>query len=273
MVFRHAGPEPVALQRRDDDRGDVPTVGVATATGAAVALVPGDEEHAVVAVGRRAQYSRDHAAQPGVALAGRAVVHVVAHAGRDPDEVGDGAAVEVRPELGEGNHVRGAACGVVTDIGEVHEGVVLLRVARVGRAQVTRRGHVLHVRLPGPAAAFHLVCNVGCAHETAGAVAADTKGATCGQGQVLGKARVGDAVVVGRQPVAPGQGVDIRCSRVADDRVVLAVLHHDHEHVREVWQPSGGPWGCGPGGGPGGGRGRRMSYGRGRRLWRRGGRG
>jgi len=62
-------------------------------------------------------------------------------------------------------------------------------------------------------------------------------GATNGL-QIVGEAGVGHGEVILRQAGRPGVLVDERGVRIVQDLAVTMVLHHDHEHVVEVWNPS-----------------------------------
>src|SRR2546423_14917151 len=90
-----------------------------TASRIARAFVKGDEEHAAVTEGGRPRARPHHGSQPGIAGRDRAVVHVVAHVWRDPDEIRNLAAAHVSGELGAGNNMRRAARSVGADVGVV----------------------------------------------------------------------------------------------------------------------------------------------------------
>ena len=159
-------------------------------------------------------------------------MHVVAHVGRDPDVVRDRSTREIRTQLGEGHHVRGAARGIGPDVVVVDPGIVLLHVG-IGIAHEARRRHALEVRLPAPATALDLVREVRRADPTGGAVARDAEGAARRHGEVVRQARMADAVILCRQPIALRQPIDVRSGAIPNQAARLLVLHDDREYVAE----------------------------------------
>src|SRR6266849_2487108 len=233
VILRNFRTESADRFRGDDQGGHVPTPGITAATGVGRPLIPGDEEDAAIAERRRSGDGGNDALQPRVTGGDGTIVGVTAHVGRDPHEVRDLAVAHVHPELRERHDVRGAARRVVADVGVVDEGIVLHRVVAGRGPQVARRGHVFHVGLPGTAARFHLVRDVGRAHEAGGAVARDPERAARREGKVIWQAGMGCPVVVGGQAVRGGQAVDKGRGGVADHGTVLMVFHHDDKYVRE----------------------------------------
>lgn len=70
------------------------------------------------------------------------------------------------------------------------------------------------------------------------AVIPDALGASRNGGEVVGQARVRDAVVVRRGVVALGEGIDVGgVGGVTDDLVVAVVLHHDDEQMVRTLRP------------------------------------
>src|SRR5439155_16977527 len=100
--------------------------------------------------------------------------------------------------------------GVVADVVEVDQGIVLLHV-RVGVANEAGTGHGLLVALPTPPRRLDPVHrDVRLGLEAVRTVVADAERRRAGQGEVVGKARVRDCRVVRGQAVARGEVVDVR---------------------------------------------------------------
>src|SRR5207302_10048325 len=91
----------------------------------------------------------------------------------------------------------------------------------------------LHVALPGAAAAFDLVDDVGNVDGDVVVVGDAVRTTGCG-GYVIGLAGVRHAGVVGGEAVGRSGGIDPRRVRVPDQMAVAGVLHHDHPDVLEV---------------------------------------
>ena len=232
MRLGDAGLESGPSQRRDHQGDDAPAGGIRAAPGVRAAFIPRDEQRPTVAECRRVEDGGHLVAEPGVPGRDGTVVHVVAHVGRDPDVVGDRSAREIRTELGEGHHVRAAARRIGTDVVVVDPGIVLLHVG-IGIAHEARRRHALEVRLPAPATALDLVREVRRADPTGGAVARDAEGAAGRHGEVIRQARMANAVVLCRQPIALRQPIDVRSGAIPNQAARLLVFHHDREYVAE----------------------------------------
>src|SRR5919204_875224 len=124
VILRDSGAITGNRSGGDDQRHHMPARAAATATGITGSLVESDQQQAAVAVGRRAQNGGHHAAQPVVAGRDAAIVHVVAHVGRDPGKARDLATAHIGRELRERHDVGRTARGVVADVVVIQEGVV-----------------------------------------------------------------------------------------------------------------------------------------------------
>src|SRR5712692_2938712 len=230
MADRDAGTEPRGHDRSGNDRGDVSAAARAAAPGIRGALVPGQEQHAALA--DRPEERRHQPLEKPIAGRDAAVVGVVAEVGRDPGELRKAPPSEVTGELRQRHDLR-AARGVVHDVVEVQERVVLLGVQARRRSGEARRGHALHVGLPRDPGMLELVHEIGAGDMTVGAVRCDAEGRATDQREVVGQRRVGDGEGVGREPGLPRQPVDEGRPLVADHCAVLLVLHDHHDDVRE----------------------------------------
>src|SRR5207253_434706 len=123
-----------------------------------------------------------------------------------------------------------AAYGVVSNVVEVDERVVFLDVW-IAVADEAVRWHRLLVRPPRLARGLEVVSDVACRNPAGRAVRSDPVRAATGEGQIVGKARMRNAVVVRGEGPRSQQAVRVRSGRAADDLVVSVVLHHDHEDV------------------------------------------
>src|SRR5438128_508343 len=146
-------PAPLRVARQSDET-DGPVV-------AALALVEGDEEHAVPLERGRAEDLRHFAGEPGVPVADgvarrapAAVVHVVAQVRRDEAVGRHGVHFEVARELGVRPDVLDAVAGRIDHVVEVDHRVVLGGVLARGVDRARRTGDVFLVRLPGNARSF-----------------------------------------------------------------------------------------------------------------------
>ena len=112
--------------------------------------------------------------------------------------------------------MRDAARSIGPDVVVVDPGIVLLHVG-IGVAHEARRRHALEVRFPAPATALDLVREVRRADPTGGAVARDAEGAAGRHGEVIRQARMADAVILGRQPIALRQPIDVWGGAIPDE--------------------------------------------------------
>ena len=146
---------------------------------------------------------------------------VVTQVGCDPDEVWD-CAGHVVVELGERNDLVWAGRTVI------RKWIVLQRVWVCAFRAAAR--HSFHVGAPRDAGRGELRAQAS-GGERVPPVVADAPGASRGECEVVGQARVRDAVVVGCDRILRGELGGV----AAGDRLgVAAVLHDDQEDVRGV---------------------------------------
>ena len=119
------------------------------------------------------------------------------------------------------------------DAAEVEKRNVTLDVAPRGRARPACSRQALRVRLPGTALCLERVGQTDTTGRAARAVVGDPLGRAGDQREVVRQARMRHAAVSGQHRVAPGERVEGRRGRAAEDRAAHLVLEHDHDHVVE----------------------------------------
>jgi hypothetical protein len=161
----------------------------------------------------------------------------------DEAVVGHAVCRQVAGELRVGAFVLDAVGRIRLDVGEVDEGVVVLRVGGSGIAEVAGRavaGKILRVVLPVEACVLQLGRQVRGRGDRVRvrqirAVRQPPRRARL-ELDVIGQTGVQPGVVVVRRGVVREQrAVDVGETRTPLDRGPIRVLHHDHEDVLGSW--------------------------------------
>jgi len=244
----------------NDKSRDVPApeICVATATGipktswasaGEIAFIPGNEDDRIAGpcFGRhdgvdRAEKERiagrdqrlDLRKIAGISGSGASSVHVVTLVWTDPDTVRDGIVGKIGGQLAEVDNVddarRVGLNALVTD-----ERIMLALVKLVAASVIERsraEGIGLHVSFPGFSVRFQLVDYVGDINRGVIVVGHAIRGPRSG-GDVVGLARVCDAVITCRETSGGGGEVNEWGVWIANLCVVAGILHHDDEDMIE----------------------------------------
>ena len=156
---------------------------------------------------------------------------IVAQIGHDVRVVRQRPVGQVRRELRE-RHQPPNLRGVVHDVREQRERIVLPGVIPDVPAGIPYVRQVLRVRLPGPSGLEQLPDDVVVGHDRRVVVVVGDDLPDVHH-EVVADGRVGVRIVLRREPVLLRQAVEIRHRRAADHIRVVGVLLRDDEHVPE----------------------------------------